>query len=204
MNLPKPPLLLDVDGVLGDFSNHLLRSVGSKLTLADVTQWDIFALLEPEGLKGAALDLLKDPAWWARMPTMPGVEDLIDALLAEEAEVVCATSPWLSCVGWETARRDWIRKVWMECGASRSQVPEAIVAGAKHHVRGAVLVDDKPEHVESWARVNPGRTAYLFDAPYNQAAVDPGFRRLLGWNVETIGEVISLYNRQGEPRSSAA
>jgi len=193
------PILLDVDGVLADFSTHLLQTVGSRLTAADVTQWDIFALLDPEGLRAQAIEVLKDPAWWEQMPTMPGVSALIDTLLAEGAEVVCVTSPWLSCVGWESARREWIKRVWREAGATTDQVPETIVAYAKYYVRGCVLIDDKPEHVARWARVNEGDgLGLIFDAPYNRDFDETtvNARRVHGWSEATIARVIARHNRE--------
>lgn len=193
------PILLDADGVLTDFARHTLTTVGSKLTPADVVEWSIFNVLKPEGLDRLAIQRMQDPAWWAAMPRMPGVEILIDMILSSRADVVVVTSPWLSCTGWETARREWIRALWRSRGAVLpEQVPEVIVGYRKDLVRGCVLVDDKPEHVAAWRRMNPSRCGYLFDAPCNQGHDLPRIVAPNGWTTDLAEMVIDRWRRQHE------
>jgi 5'(3')-deoxyribonucleotidase len=183
------PVLLDVDGVLADFAGHLLGTIGSRLTAADVTAWDIFALLDAEGLRGAALDTLKSPAWWASQPLIPGARDLVRGLVEAELDVVLVTSPWLSCVGWETARREWARGLWRSVGAETG--PGVIVTDRKDLVAGAVFVDDKPEHVAAWDAAWGSSLAWLFDAPYNRGAkLRASVDRLHGWTPHSIATVL--------------
>lgn len=181
------PILLDCDGVLADFTGHLLYAIGSRLTSADVDRWDVLELLDREGLRSAAKAELATPSWWRAQPLMPGARDLIRALVDAQADVVIVTSPWISCVGWESARRDWVRMAWFEVGAIRA--PEVIVTSRKELVDGAVFVDDKTEHVEAWAASRPDRPAWLFDAPHNRSSTIA--RRIRGWTNETIAHVLA-------------
>jgi len=151
------PILLDADGVLAAFSAHTLTTVGSKLTPADVHEWSIFNVLKPEGLDRLALQRMEDPAWWADMPRMPGAMDLIMAIDDAGAEFAIITSPWLSCVGWETARREWIKGLCNLACVPSDRRPPVIITDRKDLVRGCVLVDDKPEHVAAWRAMNPSR-----------------------------------------------
>lgn len=192
------PVLLDVDGVLADFAGHLLSTIGSKLTAEDIDRWDIFSLLDAEGLRGAALDVLKRPDWWASQPPMPGARQFVHALACEGLDVVLVTSPWLSCVGWETARREWARALWRSVGAPMP--PEVIVTNRKELVAGAVFIDDKPEHVAAWDRASGRRgAAFVFDAPYNaRAELAARVERLHGWNALSVDRVVDAARKRRE------
>lgn len=140
-------VLCDVDGVLADFVGALFATVDARLTLADVTTWDVFALLT-EGQRTTAKMALQDPAWWLALKPVPGALDALAAVAsAPGVEVVYATSPWVSCRGWEWARRRWLQE---HAGAKHGQV---VVTSRKDVVSGDVFLDDHPER---WARLRAG------------------------------------------------
>ncbi len=47
---------------------------------------------------------------------------------------------------------------------------DIVITKSKHLVRGCVLVDDGDHEVEKWCEYNPGKTALLWDAPYNRGS----------------------------------
>ena len=59
----------------------------------------------------------------------------------------------------------------------------------KSTVDAEILIDDKTENVVDWAKT--GRTAILFDAPYNQSFDVVGVIRAKGWK-EVVASVRSL------------
>lgn len=167
--------LVDCDGVLADFSRDALRAVDSTLRPWDITEWDIFKLLELEQVgKGLALrEALNDPDFWRWMHPLPGSYALLEGLRNNNHEVVAVTSPWLTCAGWDKARRDWLRENF--------DIPpeNVIITARKDLVVGNVFFDDKPEHVVAWGNRHGYDHAWLVDAPYNRDA-DYGRRMLLG------------------------
>lgn len=177
----RPIVLMDVDGVCGFHTRHIADSLGGLAVLEpeDVVQWDLFSLL-PSSANDHLQKHMADPGWWASMPVYPGAEEGV-AKIREYADVVFVSSPWLPCLGWEAARRDWLKQF----GAK----PEDIIFGSrKERIRGDVLIDDKIETVIAWARMQGlgySRRAVLFDAPYNRDVRDQtGYTwvtRVEGW-----------------------
>ncbi len=151
--------LLDVDGVVADFTGDLLRAINSPLTEADITQWDLFALLGDRA--EAARDVCKQDVFWRHMTLVPGAPEGVAKLQAEGYEIVWVTSPYYACVTWEDARRDWLYRTF---GSGPRQM---ISTSLKYLVHGDVLIDDKPSHVTDWMKTTDG-IAYLYDRPHNQ------------------------------------
>lgn len=167
----KKRALVDVDGVVADFSQHVIDSVGSSLTVADITRWDIFGLIEEadgSAKKVAALAAMEDMQFWNTLPIMEGaVEGLKE--LRKTYDVFWVTSPWPTCHGWDVARRNWIVKNFQ---ASPDHV---VVTNAKFICAGNVFIDDKIDNVKAWAEHNPEGRALLFSAPYNSSCNDYEF-----------------------------
>lgn len=163
--------LLDVDGVLANFSQYVIDTAGVNMTLADITQWDLFSLMGDKGRE--AKRCLKDPNWWSEIQPMPGAQRAIERI-RENYHVVAITAPWLSCIGWGEARRFWLDLHF------DIEPRDVIIASQKELVRGALFIDDKPETVKAWHLANPNSNAFLFDAAYNQNC-GAGFERLYGW-----------------------
>ena len=156
-------MLLDCDGVLADFTDHLLTLIGSNLTLADITDWHFLKLLRPNERRAAYM-LLEGEEFWATQPVVAGAREGVDAMRADGHHVVCVTAPWLTCKNWGYIRREWLKTHF-------DIEPDDIANwSSKHRVSGDVFIDDKPEHVARWAEANPGLWPILFDQPYNRTA----------------------------------
>lgn len=155
-------LLLDVDGVCADFSRGLIEAVGSHLLPEDVTRWDIISLFTPEQ-RELAYDYLSDPSFWRNLPVMEDAQEGVKFMEVTH-NVVWVTSPWASCEGWESARRDWLNEHFGMDEKGQPYHPTS----EKERIDGDLLIDDKPDNVVSWAEAHPDKTAWLFEAPYNK------------------------------------
>ncbi len=176
-------ILLDVDGVCADFTGELLRRVGSSLTLKDITQWNLLALLS-EDQRQQALEILATAKFWRHLPVMIGAERGYAALRRAGHESGFATSPWISCKEWGYARREWLRENF------DIRNDQLIIAADKSWLAGDAMIDDKPENIEAWdARSNFFKRLILFDAPYNQDAPTRFFRG--GWM-----DIVKLFGAQ--------
>lgn len=158
-------ILVDVDGVLADFSQHVITRLrlGAKLKRDDIDRWDIFGLIEEKFSihhKKLALELMEDITFWRRLPLMPGAKEGVAALIEGGYEVVFVTSPWDSCVGWNVARWQWLEEHF-DC-----KPHQLVITHAKYLVHGYTLIDDKVSHVEEWNERHVDK-AMLFKAPYN-------------------------------------
>ena len=158
----KPIVLLDVDGVLANFSQHVIDCAGvTGFTFDDVTNWDIFSLLGERG-RVVKDEMLPSASWWLSLPVLEGAQEGVAKLREIASEVVFVTSPWLSCEQWSTVRRCWLKKHF---GADPEDV---IITSKKHLIRGDMFIDDKASTVEEWQAANPRGHAWVYDAPYNK------------------------------------
>ena len=154
--------LVDVDGVLADFTGRILADIGSDKTLADIKTWQVFskAYMSAE-MRRKAFALLETFGWWASQPVIPGALVGVEALRTAGYEVLFVTSPWHGCSTWGHARRLWLRT---NVGAADADV---VITSRKELLQGDIFIDDKAENVEGWYAAHGG-FAVLFDAPYNQ------------------------------------
>ncbi len=154
-------VLMDCDGPAADFTGHLLRSIGSSLTLADITDWDVFGFLEEEQKKDA-YRLLRESFFWRELPVVDGAREKIKAIKQAGHDIYWVTTSWPGCRTWASDREKWLKDHF---GAHYTRV---VVCADKKVVAGDVIIDDKPENLEPWAEEHKAGRALLFDAPYNK------------------------------------
>ncbi len=182
--MTKPIVLLDCDGPMADFTTAYLDALHAETGLrhhaGEVDQWAIHqcafftrAAAEHQGLKKRVDARVCLPAFCFNIAVQPHAQDAVKAL-QEVADVYVVTSPWDSSPTWQHERMHWVEKHFA--------IPRAriIQTAAKHLVRGDVFVDDKPSHVESWAKAWPHSVAVLFDMHHNQEERVLGATRA-GW-----------------------
>lgn len=158
--------LIDCDGVLADFSAHVIECSGSTLTPAEVTQWDIFSLIGERGgeqLKKKTLLMMDDPEFWRTLPLMDGAAEGVARIKEEGHDIYWVTSPWGTCSGWDVARR-----AWLKANFEWSSTDHVVITSAKYVCLGDVFIDDHIKNVEKWAQWHPSGRALLMKAPYNE------------------------------------
>lgn len=175
-------ILLDVDGVMAEFTNHLCKKIGLECEEPDpttFTQWD-FIKHHLNTLQAKVCDqILSKPEFWLTQPLMPGAKDAVDLFLQKGHEVHFVTHRWPGCLGWTEARIEWVEK---NLGIKYSFVH---IAGHKYVYDGEVFVDDRETHIEAWKKERERKAqheaeAMLFHASYNRNF--PWVPRLNGWH----------------------
>jgi len=161
--MPHNTVILDVDNVVADFTTHLLSFVKTPLTRADIKKYDIFWYLDVDATSHAH-SVLGSPSFWACLPLIPGASEGVQKIRAAGLNILWATSPWVPCIGWDTARCGWLR---MHFGAESHDV---MIGSAKQHLVGCAFLDDVPSHVLKWRKVHGDARAFLFDSHHNQDA----------------------------------
>jgi len=156
--------LLDVDGVVADFTGHLLKLVGSVLTTEDVNVWQVLDLLSSSEKKQAN-KILNEPDFWISQPVLDGAREGV-AKLGEHFDIYWATSPWIGCIGWDDARRGWLKKHF------DVEHDRVAILSCKHICAADLFIDDRDTNIEKWSARNKG-SAFLFDAPYNRQVAHP-------------------------------
>lgn len=157
--------LVDVDGVLADFTGALLNACGSKLKTSDINDWDMFSMIEPDARK-KAFEVLKTKEFWRNLPLLPNAQNEIEKL-RRKGRVLFVTSPWgnptagWECDGWGYARAHWLREHFNAIPA------DIIITYSKGFVSGDVLIDDRFKNIQEWAEMNPKGKAFLVRCSHN-------------------------------------
>ena len=169
----KPVLAMDADGVLVDFTTPALAYINSRgrhKTLEQVTNWCVFdndKAFEEE----YKCEVVAQPGFCRSMKAYPGAVEFARAA-QEEDTLMIVTAPY-DVPHWYEGRRDWMVE---HLGISRKNV---CFLSRKEFFDSDILVDDKVENVEGWAKrfalreLDPNNIGIdhipiLFDQPWNR------------------------------------
>lgn len=183
------PILLDCDGVLGDFLglvDEVAHKAGMHFDPKKAIGEEIFSqfgsnkelVIRQLNLYGAA----------SRIRPMEGAVDAVKELKGLGLDVVVLTSPWLPSPTW-----DYERRAWLELHFS-IPAKDVIFARRKDLVPGAVLVEDSLRNATSWATTN-GRKSLLMYSPLTDGVEVPAqVARVRDWE-ECLAEIKVLGKR---------
>ena len=138
--MPRPIILLDVDGVVADFEGAVRRTVAEiGYVMAVPTEWN-FTLKFPAEVSDHYLNRASLPGWCSTIETYPEAEWFV-AELRTLGDVVAVTAPLGCCPTWESERREWLR-----CRG----IHDVVSTRRKDLVYGDVLIEDKVENLRAW------------------------------------------------------
>lgn len=159
-------ILLDVDGVLADFTEGTRREIlavtGEDVPAHRFTDYNLLyavGIRHREAIRGAWMR----QGWCASIPPYEGMKEAVERLRAHH-EVFFVTSPFPDAQHWTWERTQWLKEHF---GAGDRDI---VFTHAKHVVRGDVLVDDKPSNVIEWCNHHPDKWGVLWAQPYNSGA----------------------------------
>lgn len=163
----KPVILLDVDGVIGDFVGMICpilnRRFANHRTEADFTHWDLRETLSPAESKYLN-EALQQEGIATVMQWYPGAKEFVEELKSI-GTVLALTAPYQSSKTWPYERQQWLRR---EFGLPMLSVP----GEHKYLVGGDFLIEDKLITVQQWQDANIRGQAFLLDRPWNTTCLD--------------------------------
>lgn len=177
---------VDMDDVMLEFTQHILdcvaREYGPSYGIEEITDWDDNPLKHDRRFVGGGTwwDWLRTRDWlWAKAPAVPGAVGGIQQLrdMGHHVELLTTKPTWAEWTVWA-----WLGK-WRPAVHQVTIVP---TGGSKADYSDAlILVDDALHNLVPWAAT--GRTAIVYDRPWNQAPEGPT-RRL--WRAHNWGQVV--------------
>jgi 5'-nucleotidase len=159
-------LVLDVDGVLADFVGHTLTLLGPIAPQGGrnaFTTWDFVTTLEPH-VADHCIRGWRQQGWCRSIPPIDGAVEAVKQIRQAGVEVVYATSPMRNAPHWVEERFAWLAHHF------DADADHVALVHNKALIPGTVMVDDKPENVEAWARTYPSASTFLWSAPYNASS----------------------------------
>jgi len=173
--MPKPRILLDVDGVVGDFTGAVLKLIkqhmGITLRPEQVVDWDIQKLIPSEHHEHLRF-AMNQPGFCAGIEPFPEAPEAVKRLQTF-GEVVPVTTPFHTSPTWAYERSFWL------AGKFGFDPRKIVQTGYKEVVDGDILIDDKPENVQKWLAAHPNGEGILWDTTYNQE--DEHLTRAYNW-----------------------
>lgn len=174
MNLVTPDsiILVDMDGVLADWYQGMTEGyseLGGDASVFDLTRWDL-GLVDTD--KRRMRSVQATPGFYAGLQPIDGGVDALYRLREMGATVKICSTPDATNPTCASDKVDWIAN-----HLGTSWVKDLILTHDKTMVRGAILIDDKPEITGC---LEPEWEHVLFNQPYNSHVT--GKRILNGWD----------------------
>lgn len=170
-------ILLDIDGVLADWTGQVKRVVELHGGTMDITRWFKRQSL-PAAIQVNVFRIIAAPGFAASLPVLPGAIEAVQQLRKAGHTVQFVTSLW-NCPTWVHDRNHWLVRHKL-CSAPSG----VIYAKEKFMVKGDVFVDDKPENVVAWKQEWPLGVPVLWHQPWNESfnALETNINHFNDWD----------------------
>ncbi len=169
VDMSKPLVLVDMDGVCADLMTPWLLAYGSRknrlFTVEDVRN---FKMETNAGFDDGVYEFLRRDGVFADLRPIPGAVQALRHLNDTANVYICSTPSRNPASATEKLR-------W--CGRHLPFIHRRrlILCARKDLVRGDYLIEDSPDNVRDWALANPQGKTILIDYPYN-ACASPSYR----------------------------
>lgn len=178
------PVLIDLDCIMVDmlpaWMDKYNKATGDGIKVADIKEYDLRSVCDP-----IVLDkILCSPGFFYDMEPLPGAVEHFSSLYSDGYDLAMVTQPPRKS---EYAVRDKIR--WVKKHIPEYDLSNMFFCHRKNLVRGAVLFDDKPEHLISWKENNTKGLTATIDWLYNRH-VNTDFRGSFDKGWEFFGKFI--------------
>lgn len=177
MPAQKLVVFCDCDGVLADFTGHViaaLKKLGIHYTIEDMTDYSIVKNLDPKH-KRHFEQLPRQKEWCMTIPRYPGAQQFAKDIVAQGHKLHLVTHFWDDSPHWSVTRPQWI-----ESFLSSPQLRDVEWTQASPEERLAmpfdVLIDDRLETVNQCQK-----TCLLMNRPWNQGRTNKNVYRISGY-----------------------
>lgn len=162
MSARRPRVLLDIDGVVGDFISSALEIV-TELGVAGLTADGIVDTrmenLLPSEHRETFLDRLRQRGFCTRLRPYPGAVEFVRELQRRH-DVAVVTTAMPGSETWAHERENWLAETF--------DLRTVISTRHKDWIVGDYLIEDTIANAVAWTHAHPHGVAMLIDRPYNR------------------------------------
>lgn len=182
-------ILCDIDEVVNNLIEELLRKYNEKyndkLTLDDITEWEIKKFLKPE-CKNIFEEFCSDEFLYS-LKLQPKAKEVIKKLMGKyNFYFVSSKSPG----------HVEVTDKWLKCHFEEYDSTMLVICKDKHLVHGDILIDDcLGNFTTDNNKVSPVKYNLIFDKPWNRSYSEDNVRT---YRVHDWGEIEKLINKLEE------
>jgi len=159
-------ILIDIDGVIGDFDQEFLqrwRSRHADKIYIPLEERTTFYIKDqyPKELKPLVDEILLESSFFRDMLPVPGAKEALEEMSGKGFEVFICTSPLSTYGNCILEKYEWVERFM-----GMSWVKKVILTKDKTIIRADLLIDDKP--LITGVENNPSWEHILYDRPYNR------------------------------------
>lgn len=172
---PESVVLLDVDGVLANFLDQLIKMLGAedRISPKEITKFQIFQneCITKDDAR-AIKQIWQGEEFWLNMPAFPLARTGVAYLRHRGWNPVFASACMPTFRSWRACRIEWLQR-----NIDPNIEDGDLMGGSqKYLLRGHTLIEDKVENAEKWSTIN-GRSSILIDQPWNRQEAGPDLIR---------------------------
>ncbi len=181
-----PIILVDMDGVLADFDQEVKNRLAIKhpdIPILDTRE--NFYISDDYPKHSLKIRAISDEQGF--FESLPLIEDALEGwqrLLDLKFHPIICSAPIRSNPYSKIEKLNWLKKHFVPVFGERV-VDQAIITSDKHLSDGIVLIDDRPEIMNSdaasWKHI-------IFDQPYNRDKI--GQPRIIGWQDKNLSDIL--------------
>lgn len=134
--------------------------VGTNVAVSDIKEYDVGLVCPKQEI---LYEILDEDKFFYNMEPMPGAVEYFQRLLDDGRDLVVVTQPPRRA---DLAIRD--KRRWMKERFPKFELANMIFCHRKDMIKGALLFDDKPSHLQDWSKVNPNGLTATLDWVYNR------------------------------------
>ena len=192
-------IYVDVDGVLAEFVDELLRrynrKYGTNIAKEHITDWQLSQFLEHE-----YWDIMAEQGFWESLELTPLAHKLVDIIETKYPDKFAFLT---SLYHDKTPNAAAERARWLKRNFGSSMPSKLVVANHKGLVAkpGDIIIDDAPHHVTEAAK--NGAVPIVVDQPWNKELYNgvPHFRIKMDSSMEDIIEIIEKALEKAKKRT---
>jgi 5'-nucleotidase len=156
-------ILVDMDGILANFNKKIIEmynaSTGENKLVSDITRYDFSTFSRTDLIHS----FYRSKGFFKSLEPMPGAEAYLEEILKLGHHVEIVTQLPIASKWASTEKTEWLKYYFPYFNLNNITFTRN-----KYLMRGDILFDDNPKHLETWAALNRLESTFTIQYEYNK------------------------------------